>query len=147
VLNRLRDEGIHVKVVSNNTLQTRHEIAKRLEQAGFAVEPDDLFLAPRVLAAHLAEKTPRATVYLIGGPAVEYELAEHGLRVIADPQEIGYLCDYIVTTTDHNFNYQSLVNALRCHETGAQFVCVERDPVYPTPGRELLPGGGTIAAA
>lgn len=146
-LQQLRSEGLAVKVVTNNTLHTRHNIIERLRESGLSLELDDLFLAPRVLARHLMEETPRATVYLIGGDAVEHELTEHGLRVIRNPVEIGYLCDYIVTTTDENFSYESLINALRCHEAGAKFVCVERDPVYPTPGRELLPGGGTIAAA
>ena len=93
------------------------------------------------------EKTPRATVFLLGSAVVQRELELQGLRVLHEPEEIAYLCDYVVTATDVNFSYGRLTEAWRCLQMGAEFVSVEQDPIYPIADDETLPAGGPIAAA
>lgn len=142
-----RDQGLAVRVVSNNSLLDHASLVARLQSAGFSIEPDEVFLASRLLARYLMEKTPRATVFLLGAKAVQRELEKQGLRVLDRPGEIAYLCDYVVTATDVTFNYERLSEAWRCLQMGASLVSVEQDPVYPIGGDKTLPAGGPIAAA
>lgn len=144
---RCREQGFHIRVISNNSLVDHAELHERLQSAGFPIEPDEIYLASRLLARYLMEKTPRATVFLLGSDAVRRELEMQGLRVLEDPEEIAYLCDYVVTATDPRFSYDRLTKAWRCLQMGATFVCVEQDPIYPITPDETLPAGGPVAAA
>src|SRR5690606_38471841 len=67
------------------------------------------------------------------------------LRVIDEPAEIDYLCDYIVTGAFPAFSHRALAEALRCHQLDAALVAIEREPTMP--GSDGQPGGGPTTAA
>lgn len=142
-----REQGLAIRVISNNSLLDHAALVDRLQSAGFPIESDEVYLASRLLARYLMEKTPRATIFLLGSPAVQRELEKQGLRVLDEPEEIAHLCDYVVTATDVDLSYDRLTEAWRCLQMGAALVCVEQDPVYPIANDETLPAGGPVAAA
>lgn len=142
-----RAQGLQIRIVSNNSLVDHPTLVRRLQSAGFPFEADEVYLASRLLARYLMEKTPRATIFLLGSDAVQRELEKQGLRVLDEPEEIAYLCDYVVTATDVNFSYNRLTKAWRCLQMGANLVSVEQDPIYPIDDEETLPAGGPVAAA
>lgn len=141
-----RQLGLPLRVVSNNSLLAPSEMVDRLERANIRVEEGEVLLASGVLAQTLSRRTPRATVYLLGTEAVRRVFEHAGLRVIEQPAEIDYLCDYVVTAADPDLSYHKLCNALWSLEQGAIFACVEKDPVYPAQGHRV-PGGGPTTAA
>lgn len=141
-----RNAGKHLRFTSNNSLQTRQEILTDLQQHGIFLQEHELDLPATHLAHWLSEESPRATIFLIGSDAVRGTLHQAGLRVIDNPEEIGYLCDYVVSGAAPTFAYPALLNAYRCFEMGAKFVAVEDEPVYHTQ-QGVIPGGGPVAAA
>lgn len=142
----IRTSGASLRVLTNDSLHTPAEVAASLEDLGLPVGADEVVTAAQYLAAWVSARSPRATVYLLGSAAARELLERAGLRTIGDPEEIGYLCDYIVAGAFPDWSYDALVRAYRCYTLEAVFVSIENEPVYQTPSGPLPAGGVTTAA-
>ncbi len=145
-LARLRAAGKAIRIVSNNSLMGRAEFAATLDRLGLSVEPRELVMATELLAQRLAKEMPRATAYVIGTPALVRELTQVGLRVLAEPEEIDYLCDVLVVGGDPDISYLKLTRALRVLLRGARFAVPSVDGIYPSETGPL-PGSGAMVGA
>jgi len=143
---KLREAGLSVRFVSNNSSFDRQGIVDQLNRFGIDAQRDEVFVATHALAREIARREPRATVYLIGAPGLRRELEERGLRVIDEPEEIDYLTDFVVASDDPELSMAKLTRALRCLLKGAKFATPNLDIVYPVEDG-LVPGAGVIAAA
>lgn len=141
----LTQHQVPFRVLTDDSLHTREEIAAFV-QRDVPMKAEHVALPGAYLARVLSAETPRATVFLLGSGAVRTELEEAGLRVIDEPEEIGYLCDYVVAAADPTFSYEKLVKALACFETGCRLAAVEQTRLIPF-ADALLPAGGPVAAA
>lgn len=144
-LDLLKERQVPYRWLTNDSLRTADEIAEALHARGLAVEPSEVSTPAATVARWVSEKTPRATIYLMGSNAARTEMERYGLRVIEEPEEIGYLCDYIVTGAFPGFTHRALGEALQCYQLDAALVAIEREPLVP--GTGALPGGGPTAAA
>lgn len=142
----IREVDIPVRLLTNDSLRSIEETVDSLKPLGIALGMDEVITAPQYMAAWLSKRTPRATVFLMGSDAARHCLEQAGSRVIDDPDEIGYLCDYIVTGAYPGWSYDALVHAYRCHTLDAKFVSIECEPVYHA-SSDPLPAGGVTAAA
>ena len=98
-----------MRIVSNNSQLGFRGMHEKLLRLGLPVDAHELILATQVLARRLAETSPRATVYAARQRRfAPRDLQDEGLRVIQTPEEIDYLCDYLVVGTDWEINYQRL---------------------------------------
>lgn len=143
---RIKDAGIQVRFVSNNSGVGVEGLFNRLVKMGVPAEPEEVLAASEVLARVIARKESRATVYLIGSSAFKRELEERGLRVIDEPEEIDYLTDFVVISADREISFTKLTRALRCLAKGAAFAAPNVDPIYPS-SDGILPGTGAFVAA
>jgi 4-nitrophenyl phosphatase len=141
-LGRLRDAGIRVAYLSNNSSQTRATLVAKLERLGIGAATDDV-LTSAIAAATLLGRdlSPGSRVLVCAGDGVVEALVGEGLTPVDEPP-----ADAVVVGWHLDFDYAGLERASRAVREGARFVATNLDPTYPIPGG-MLPGAGSIVAA
>lgn len=137
-VSRLRDSGITVLFVTNNSLPTRHELVGQLAAVGIAAEPGDLVTSAQVAASLLA---PGSTAVVCAGAGVDEALADRGVHVVPEGP-----ADAVVVGLTRAFDFAMLATAMTALRAGALLVATNDDATFPTPGR-LQPGTGSLVAA
>jgi HAD superfamily hydrolase (TIGR01450 family) len=142
-IRRLRDAGLRVGFVSNNSSQPVAAVTEKLDRFGVRAEADDVVTSALAAAAMLAaDLSPGARVLACAGPGVVEALQGAGLTPVrdgrADAVDVGFHLD---------FDFDGLARASDAVRAGARFVATNLDATYPMPGGSLLPGAGAIAAA
>ncbi len=138
----LRDAGLRVAFVSNNSNSPVGDVVAKLERMGIPAVADDVVtsaLAAAWLLAHTL--APGARVLVCGGPGVREALAGAGLTPVDDGP-----ADSVVVGFHREFDYDRLDRASRAVREGARFVATNLDATYPVPGG-LIPGAGSLVAA
>lgn len=145
-INSLRQRGIKVGVITNNSGSPATNIAHKLHALGIRFFPHEIISAVSVTATWISRQGPEKTAYVLGHKGVESELVNHGVRVVSEPQQEGYACDYLVVGACRHISYELLTQALRVGLQGAQFVAINIDRTFPgTDG--LYPAAGAMVGA
>lgn len=134
---RLRAASAQIAFVTNNSSQTRAEVAAELDELGI---PD---AAPLVVTSAMAVATlvrPGERVLLCGGPGIAEALTEVGAEVVTDGG-----ADAVVVGFHRDFDYERMTVASRAVRAGARLLASNDDAAYPTPDG-LAPGAGAILA-
>jgi HAD superfamily hydrolase (TIGR01450 family) len=140
---KLRDAGLRVVFLTNNSSGRVRDYVARLERAGIsAVSEGDVGSSAQAAAALLATTLPAgARVLPCAGDGV-VEAVEAAGFVVVDREP----ADAVVVGWHSTFNFERLRLASDAIRAGARYVATNLDPTYP--GAEgLLPGAGSIAAA
>jgi glycerol 3-phosphatase-2 len=141
-IERLRDAGLRLGFVSNNSSQPVSEVTAKLAAAGVLASADDVITSALAAASLLAtELAPGAPVLACAGPGVIEALSAAGLRPVAQGPAAA-----VVVGLHRNFDFDELDRASAAVRDGARFVATNLDATYPVPGG-LIPGSGAIAAA
>lgn len=141
-LRAIEERGLSRLLFSNNPTRAGDHYVERLEAHGIDVGSDDVLTSGTVTAAHLAERHPGKTVYLVGEDRLRAMMEDVGLRVTDDPEE----ADLVVGSIDREFSYRTLTGALRALEADLPFYGT--DPDTTIPGSEgSVPGSGAVLAA
>lgn len=138
----LRDAGLRVVFLTNNSSGRVADNVARLAASGVDADPADVASSAQAAAALLATThAPGDRVLACAGPGVVEALATHGLEVVdALPAEA------VVVGWHQTFDFERLRLAADGVRSGARFVATNLDPTYP--GSEgLLPGAGSLVAA
>lgn len=138
----LRDAGLRVAFVSNNSSSPVGDVVAKLERMGIPASPGDVVTSALAAAWLLSRSlTSGARVLVSGGPGVREALAEVGLDAVDDgPAEA------VVVGFHRDFDFDDLERASRAVREGARFVATNLDATYPVPGG-LIPGAGSLVAA
>jgi HAD superfamily hydrolase (TIGR01457 family) len=136
----LRDRGIRVAFVTNNSSRTPEEVAAKLERLGIAADPEEVATSALATADLLG---PRGgTAFVVGGTGVRRALAEAGIAVQdGEPERV----DHVVIGLDPGTTYDALRTACVLVQRGARLVATNADPSYPVPGA-VWPGAGALLA-
>jgi glycerol-1-phosphatase len=146
----LRDAGLRVVFLTNNSSGRVRDNLARLAAAGVAAGPDDLVSSAQAAAALLAREsapgaplsTPRR-VLACAGPGVVEALLAHGFEPVDSASSA---LSAVVVGWHRDFDFERLRRAADAVRSGARFVATNLDPTYP--GAEgLLPGAGALVAA
>ncbi|QLC34328.1 HAD-IIA family hydrolase [Halarchaeum sp. CBA1220] len=140
-LRALREAGVPVVLLTNNTGVRRDEIAARLDGIDVDYRGEPVVTASWATAAYLAEHRPDADVHVLGQDVVEEELEAAGLTVTAKGP-----ADVVVAGYDERVSFARLTAALRAFEPGTVFVATNRDRVTPDPDG-LVPGANAFVSA
>lgn len=73
-LQRINNEGLHIRYVTNTTRSTRTSIISKLTKMGFHIDTEELFTAPSAIHDYLIQK--KLSPYLIIHPDLEEEFAD-----------------------------------------------------------------------
>jgi 4-nitrophenyl phosphatase len=138
----LRDAGLRVAFVSNNSSSPVGDVVAKLGRMGIPATPDDVVTSAMAAAWLLVHSLSQgARVLVCGGPGVAEALLGAGLVPVDDgPAEA------VVVGFHRDFDYDALDRASRTVREGARFVATNLDATYPVPGG-LIPGAGSLVAA
>jgi glycerol 3-phosphatase-2 len=138
----LRDAGLRVVFVSNNSGRPVGDVVDRLGVLGVRAVPDDVLTSAEAAASLLArDLAPGSRVFACAGQGVVEALeAVHLVPVRDGPAEA------VVVGIHTGFDYDELDRASRLVRDGARLIAANLDATYPV-GGGLLPGSGAIVAA
>jgi len=140
----LREAGIRVVFVTNNSFSTYEEQVAALGSIGIPAEGD---IVTSAMSAATAMKSGWR-VLVCGGRGLIEEVGRVTKDVVVaynEPMASGPF-DAVVVGFHREFNYQVLTDALTAVRAGAVLIGSNDDPTYPTPNGPI-PGGGSILAA
>lgn len=149
VLRERAAAGDRIVYVTNNSSRHRDEYRAQLAELDLPMEGESIVTAARATAVLLAgRKPPPRLAMVLGGPGLERELRDEGLRVVS-PTDRGLAAgpDTLVVGVDFRLTYRRLSIAADVVRNGALFVATNRDPVYPAAGGQLFAGAGAMVAA
>lgn len=145
-LAELRQRGVQIRFLTNNSSRTRADYVRKLNRMGIAGAEDEVMTSAYATAQVLVgEGAVGMRVYVVGEAGLRSELADAGMELVSgDADRI----DYVVVGWDRQFTYAKLAEAHRAIvELGARFIATNRDATYPDAGGRTLPGGGSIVAS
>lgn len=148
LLTQRESVGDIIVYVTNNSRWHRSEYLERLRGMGAPAREDRILSSARGTALAVAARVepPRRTMVL-GGPGLERELHDAGLRTVAPtPEGLAAAPDAVVAGVDFDLDYQRLSVAASAVRAGAFFAATNRDPVFPV-ADGLMAGAGAIVAA
>ena len=140
----LREAGIRVVFVTNNSFSTYDEQVAALASIGIPAEGD---IVTSAMSAATAIKSDWR-VLVCGGRGLIEEVSRVAKDVVVaynEPMATGNF-DAVVVGFHREFNYEVLTDALTAVLGGAVLIGSNDDPTYPTPNGPI-PGGGSILAA
>jgi 4-nitrophenyl phosphatase len=135
---RLRQAGVSVVFVTNNSSATLADYVGRLERAGVEVDPSELATSAQA-AATLVHPGERVSV--IGGPGLFEAVGSAGAQLV-EPEENP---DAVVAGRTVDLDFGRLSRACKALRGGARFVAANNDATFPTPDG-LEPGAGALIA-
>jgi HAD superfamily hydrolase (TIGR01458 family) len=141
---RLQDAGYAVGLVTNTTSRTRAWIASALAGAGFRVGPGDIFTAPAITAAYLADRHPGASYALLNSGDITEDLP--GATIIGHSDPSGSRPDVVIVGgAGPEFSYQALNRVFGYLLSGARLVAMARNLYWRTEAGLQLDGGAFLA--
>lgn len=139
---RLRDHGLRVAFLSNNSSLPVADVVAKLGRCGVTAELEDVLTSALAAAELLSADLPAGSrVLTCGGPGVTEALEAAGLTTVDRPPAAA-----VVVGFHREFDFAELDRASQAIRAGARFVATNLDATYPIPGG-LLPGAGSIVAA
>jgi len=127
-------------LVTNTTSRTRAWIATTLADQGFPVAVDDVYTAPAVTAAYLAEHHPGARCALLNSGDIGDDLA--GVDLV--PLEESTVDVVVVGGAGPEFSYDALDAAFAHLQRGAALVAMARNLYWRTADGLRLDGGAFL---
>ena len=142
---KLRELGKRVIFLSNNPTNDPKMYAEKLARLGLKTPASEIVNTVLTMTQWLLEEHPEATVFPISEEPLKNSLAEAGIRISEDPEEI----DIVIASYDRTFDYRKLqiaFDAIWFYER-AMLVTTNPDRYCPFPGGRGEPDAAEIVAA
>jgi HAD superfamily hydrolase (TIGR01458 family) len=140
-INRLRADGHRLRFVTNNSTQSRADLAAEIRSLGLELEDEELQTTPSAAAERLGGRR----VYALLMPAIVPDL--DGVELVgegADAVLVGG-CDESAEA-NQVFSYMNLGRAFSEVQAGADLFCLHKNPWWQTARGPMLDGGAFVAA-
>jgi 4-nitrophenyl phosphatase len=134
--------GKSIHFITNNSGQTRLQIANKLNGLGVGASEEEVYSSGYATAIFLRQMDSDAEVYVIGSDDLKQEFDKLCMKISDGP--IG---KYLVVGLDRHFTYEKISQGLDMIQRGAQFIACNRDKSFPVEGGKLLPGCNAMIAA
>lgn len=138
-LNGLRDAGQQVKILSNNSSDSKQGHAERLQSLGIDASPEDIVLSTDGVTSFLQERDIQS-VYCVGTDAMVQTLAEAGIKHAESGGEV------VVVGYDTELTYDKLRTAAQMINAGVPYFATHHDVAYPSERGPIPDIGATIAS-
>ena len=163
-VNTMRDAGLKILYLSNNSTMTREMFHDRLSEMGYPLAP--VISSAIAASRYLLQTKGRSRCLVLGERGLIEELRRDGHDVhpcggnsdekadatssnsakLSFPiQDIDV--DAVVAGLDRNLTYAKLADAMHHIRKGALFVATNEDPTLPWKEGGAIPGAGTIICA
>lgn len=121
-INRLLEENIPFKFMTNNSQRTRLEAVRKLKRLGINVTESHVYTSAMATASFLSSQKPGGTAYVLGEGGLLTSLHENGIILVeTDP-------DFVVLGEGRNFTLEMVQRAVDMILAGAKFITTNRDP-------------------
>jgi HAD superfamily hydrolase (TIGR01458 family) len=137
---RLRDAGLPIALLTNTTSRTRDRIAGTLADAGFPIEPHDILTAPAAAAAHLREHRPDARCLLLNSGDISADL--DGVPLVSHPDQRPDLV--LIGGAGPEFDYIALDAVFGHLQRGAELFAMHRNLYWRTADGLQLDSGAFL---
>lgn len=134
----LKERGLVVRFVTNNTRDSRQTLAARLRALDIPAEPDELVSAALATAAYLRQRG-LTRCYILARGEVLTEFAD----LLAPAEEA---TGVVIGDAAEDFTYENLNRAFRALLRGAHFVAMHRNRYWQTPAGLALDAGAFVRA-
>ena len=142
---KLRELGKRVTFLSNNPTKDPKMYAEKLGKLGLKTPASEIVNTVGIMTQWLLQNHPEATVFPISEEPLKNALAEAGIRMSEDPEEI----DIVIASYDRGFEYKKLqiaFDAIWFYER-AMLVTTNPDRYCPFPGGRGKPDAAAIVGA
>ncbi|MFC4552695.1 MULTISPECIES: HAD-IIA family hydrolase [Halorussus] len=143
VLSRLREAGVDVYFLTNNSSKWKDDYAAKLSNLDIPTDPGDVLLSTDGVIEHLRE-ADAGKVYVLGTETMREAVAGHGIDVVDDPAAAD-APDAVVVGFDTELTYEKARTATLAIRNGATFLLAHPDAVCPT-AEGFVPDCGAIGA-
>jgi HAD superfamily hydrolase (TIGR01450 family) len=138
LVERLRERGVAVYFLSNNSSGWKDEYASKLAELGVPADPENVLLSTDGVIQHLRETDPDE-VFVLGTDAMREAVAAAGVPIGAEDP------DAVVVGFDTELTYEKARKATLEIRDGATFLLAHPDDVCPT-AEGFVPDCGAIGA-
>lgn len=122
----LQKENKSFLFLTNSSERSPMELRLKLQRMGLDVSEEHFYTSALATAHFLATQKPGCTAYVIGEPGLMNALYEAGI-VMNDVNP-----DYVVVGETRNYNYESIIRAVRLVFGGAKLIGTNPDLTGPT---------------
>ena len=142
----LESSGAQIRYLTNNSGQTRHFYAEKLQRMGFDARPEWIY-SSAIGAAKICNQEKLSPAFYVGDPGLRQTLEEYNVPVINAEHESAQPAKAVVAGICRTFTYGWLNAALQQILCGAKFIATNTDVTYPIEGGRVEPGAGAIVSA
>ncbi len=122
----LKKEDKHFLFLTNSSERSPKELQQKLARMGLDVDEKHFYTSALATADFLASQKPGCSVYAIGEPGLINALYEKGISMNdVNP-------DYVVVGETRNYNYESILRAVRLVNGGAKLIGTNPDMTGPS---------------
>lgn len=140
-LGRLRDAGIGVFFITNNSTRSPEQGAEKISRlTGLDVDPEQVLGSSLAAVSMLGPDD--GPVLAVGEDGVRDAIRRAGLQMASDPKE----ARAVLVGLTRDLSYELVADAMSAIRAGARFIATNNDATFPTED-DLLPGAGAIVAA
>lgn len=142
-ISRLRESGLEVRFLSNNSLKRPDYIAAKLSRLGIPCASGDVFTSGWLACKSLGRDLPQGSkVLVVGTDELKSMVEEQGLMRNGGPA-----VDAVLVGMTREFGYGDILTAARAIQAGARFFACNRDGMYLGEGQAYFPGCGAMVGA
>jgi HAD superfamily hydrolase (TIGR01450 family) len=147
-LNELRNLGIRLVLVTNNSSKTRAQYLKFIERVGLVgFTESDVFSSGFACGLYMQSRNI-SRAYVKGYPSLCHEISEAGITVLTGtltPEEFEKPLDAILVSMCPTLTYDDLSHVIAIKRRhNPLLVGTNPDPNFPVGQRQLLPGSGSV---
>lgn len=135
----LRQSGVGLVWVTNNTSLSRDGWRARLAAAGLEPRPEEIYTAGDATIDHLLALDPVPRVHLVGTPELARDFEAAGIVLVDDAP------DALVLGYDVGLTYEKLRRAALLLQDGVPFYATHPDPTCPSPEGPVPDVGSFLA--
>ena len=122
----LKTENKHFLFLTNSSERSPKELQQKLARMGLDVDEKHFYTSALATADFLSSQKPGCSVYAIGEPGLINALYEKGISMNdVNP-------DYVVVGETRNYNYESILRAVRLVNGGAKLIGTNPDMTGPS---------------
>ncbi|AOL17057.1 HAD family hydrolase [Sulfolobus sp. A20] len=146
-LRQLKDKGISIIFVTNNSGFSRVLLSRQLSYLGLNVTPNEIVTSGLAAAIYMKEKLKNIKrVFPVGEEGLTEELKIHGFTILNSAEAEENIPDAVVLGLDRLATYDKLSLAMRCISKGSKFIVTNMDRLWPAKDGLKL-GAGSLASA
>lgn len=147
-LNQIRELGVRIVLVTNNSSKTRAQYLRFMESVGLiGFNEDDVFSSGFAAACYL-NSNGLTNIYATGFDGLKEELRSHGITVHTiktDPEPVPI--DAIVCSKSYDLSIDDICRTIYlAKKYHPQLIGTNIDPNFPISTGVLLPGSGAVIA-